>query len=141
MDNDYTIAYVATPGQSEWMTIGQGIGDYNAAQAGDDSGQPVCFVLRGPDETVVGGVIGETHYGWFYVNLMWIRADLRGRGYGGQLLTLAEGEARKRGATHAYLDTFSFQAPDFYRKQGYEVFGELDDFPAGHRRYFMKKQL
>jgi hypothetical protein len=42
---------------------------------------------------------------------------------------------------HAYLDTFSFQAPDFYKKLGYEVFGELQDFPHGHQRYFMKKRL
>ncbi len=53
----------------------------------------------------------------------------------------AELEARQRGARCAYLDTFSFQAPDFYKKQGYEVFGELRDFPEGHRRYFLRKQL
>ncbi|MBN1248276.1 MAG: GNAT family N-acetyltransferase [Anaerolineae bacterium] len=123
------------------MAVGQGISAYNAEQAGDDSGQPICFVLRAPDQTVVGGVIGETHYGWFYVNLMWIQEGLRGHGYGGQLLTLAEDVARQRGATHVYLDTFSFQAPAFYKKHGYEVFGELDDFPTGHRRYYLKKQL
>ena len=63
------------------------------------------------------------------------------RGYGYRLLTLAEDEARKRGAKSAYLDTFSFQAPDFYRQHGYQVFGELEDFPPGHQRYFFSKQL
>ncbi len=56
-------------------------------------------------------------------------------------LTLAEEEARGRGAKNAYLDTFSFQAPDFYKQHGYQVFGELKDFPPGHQRYFYKKQL
>jgi len=65
----------------------------------------------------------------------------RGRGYGHRLLTLAEEEGRKRGAEHAYLDTFSFQAPDFYKQHGYHVFGELSDFPQGHRRYYLTKQL
>lgn len=46
-----------------------------------------------------------------------------------------------RNARHAYLDTFSFQAPGFYQRAGYRVFGELPDFPAGHRRYFMTKEL
>jgi hypothetical protein len=56
-------------------------------------------------------------------------------------LSAAEDEARRRGAKHAYLDTFSFQAPDFYEQHGYQVFGTLDDFPAGHQRYFMTKEL
>jgi len=72
---------------------------------------------------------------------MWLQEEFRGLGYGRKLLSLAEDEARKRGAEYAYLDTFSFQAPDFYKKLGDEVFGELGDFPVGHQRYFLKKEL
>jgi len=54
---------------------------------------------------------------------------------------IAEDEARHRGAKNAYLDTFSFQAPDFYKKHGYRVFGELQDFPPGHQRHFLTKRL
>jgi GNAT superfamily N-acetyltransferase len=72
---------------------------------------------------------------------MWLPEAVRGRGYGHHLLTLAEDEARRRGARHAHLDTFSFQAPGFYEEHGYRVFGTLDDFPAGHQRYFMTKEL
>ena len=68
-------------------------------------------------------------------------AELRGRGYGHRLLTVAEDEARKRGAKNVYLDTFSFQVPDFYKQHGYQVFGELQNFPPGHQRYFFTKQL
>ncbi len=141
MDEEYSIVYVEKPGQSEWGAIGGGISAYNAQQAGDDSSQPLCFVLRAADQTVVGGVIGETHYDWFYISLMWIKEELRGHGYGHRLLTLAEDQARERGAKHAYLDTFSFQAPGFYKKHGYEVYGELKDFPMGHQRYFLTKPL
>jgi len=94
-----------------------------------------------PDGEIVGGVSGATYWGWLYVNLMWLKEDLRGQGYGKELLTLAEDEARQRGAKQSYLDTFSFQAPGFYQKQGYEVFGQLDDFPPGHQRYFLCKVL
>jgi len=89
----------------------------------------------------MGGVIGATVWDWLNINLMWIKEDLRGCGYGQQLLELVEEEARKRGAKHAYLDTFSFQAPEFYKKIGCQVFGELNDFPDGHTRYFLKKEL
>ncbi len=127
--------------QPEWGIIGGGISDYNKQQAGDDKGQSLCFVLQAPDQEIVGGVIGATYWDWFYVDLMWIKEELRGRGHGHRLLTLAEDEARKRGAKKAHLDTFSFQAPDFYKQHGYEVFGELKDFPPGHQRYFLSKQL
>ena len=127
--------------QPEWSIIGGGISEFNTQQAGDDNGKNLCFVLRGPDDVVVGGVIGSTHWNWLYINLMWIREDLRGQGYGEQLLAFAEEEGRKRGAKHAYLDTFSFQAPGFYKKYGYQVFGKLADFPEEHQRYYLKKDL
>jgi GNAT superfamily N-acetyltransferase len=141
MDADYEIAYVDDPEESAWGIIGRGISSYNRQQAGDNEYQHLCYVLKGPDETIVGGVLGATYWGWLYVDLLWVREDLRGRGYGRRLLTMAETTARERGAQKAYLDTFSFQAPAFYERRGYEVFGVLPDFPRGHQRYFLVKQL
>jgi GNAT superfamily N-acetyltransferase len=138
IDEEYQIIYIEQP---PWEIIGGGISDYNTEKAGDDQGKNLCFVLRSPDQEIVGGVIGATYWNWLYVNLMWLKEEFRGRGFGRQLLALAEEEARQRGAEYAYLDTFSFQAPDFYKKQGYEVFGELQDFPPGHQRYFLSKKL
>lgn len=138
MEEEYQIDYVEKPA---WDIIGPAIHHYNIQQAGDDHGQSLCFVLRGPDQEIAGGIIGATHWGWLHVDLMWVKEELRGRGYGHRLLALAEQEARQRGATHAYLDTFSFQAPDFYKEHGYRVFGELPDFPPGHQRYYLTKEL
>lgn len=141
MSETYQITYVDDPEQSAWGIIGRGVGSYNKQQAGDNHFERLCFVLRAPDEEVVGGVLGEVYWDWFYLDLLWVKEALRGRGYGHQLLTTAENEARRRGAKNAYLDTFSFQAPDFYKQHGYQVFGELSDFPPGHQRYFMTKQF
>lgn len=138
MDEEYKIVSTEEP---PWGIIGGGISEFNDQQAGESKGKLLCFVLQAPDEEVVGGVIGETHWDWLYINLMWIREDLRRRGYGKHLLELAEEEARKRGAKNAYLDTFSFQAPEFYEKYGYQVFGELEDFPEGHQRFYCRKEL
>ena len=141
MTEAFQILHVEKIDDSIWSAIGGGISDYNTQKAGDDLGKNLCFVLYSPEKEIAGGVIGATYWDWLYINLMWIQSELRGRGYGHQLLTLAEEEARKRGARHSYLDTFSFQAPGFYKKHGYQVFGELPNFPAGHTRYFLTKDL
>ena len=138
MAKEYQIVSMDKP---EWAVIGGGINEFNTEQAGDDQAQTLCFVLQGPDLEIVGGVIGVTFWDWLHLDLMWIKEEVRGRGYGRRLLTMAEEEARQRGAKNAFLDTFSFQAPGFYEHSGYEVFGELREFPAGHTRYFLRKQL
>jgi GNAT superfamily N-acetyltransferase len=138
MKDEFTIDYLENPA---WEIIGGGIQAYNTEQAGDDQGRNLCYVLRNADGEIVGGVIGATYWNWLSINLMWVREDLRGQGFGAQLLSYAEDEGRRRGAEFVFLDTFSFQAPDFYKKQGYQVFGVLEDFPPGHQRYFMRKVL
>ena len=141
MDEEYRIDYVEKPEESAWGIIGRGVATYNKQQAGDNKFQRLCFVLHTPDQEVVGGVLGEVYWGWFYIDLLWVKEELRGLGYGHRLLVHAEEEARQRGAKNAYLDTFSFQAPDFYKGHGYRVFGELADFPPGQQRYFLTKRL
>jgi GNAT superfamily N-acetyltransferase len=141
MDAGYRIAYADDPEDSAITAVGQGIRRYNEQQAGATEYRRLYLLLHAPDGAVVGGLIGATYWNWLYIDLLWIADELRGRGHGHRLLALAEDEARRRGAENAYLDTFSFQAPDFCRQNGYEVFGELSDFPRGHQRYFLKKQL
>ena len=141
MDEEYNIVYVDKPEESAWGIIGRGVSSYNIQQAGDNKFQRLCFVRQAPDQEVVGGVLGEIYWGWFYIDLLWVKDELRGRGYGHRLMTHAEQEAQQHGAKNAYLDTFSFQALDFYKQHGYQVFGELQDFPTGHQRYFLRKQL
>lgn len=141
MDEGYKIVYVEKPEDSAWGIIGGGVSRYNVQQTGDGDFQRLCFVLNAPDQEVVGGVLGELYWGWLHLDLLWVKEELRGRGYGHRLLTIVEDEACKRGAKHVYLDTFSFQAPEFYNRHGYQVFGELQDFPTGHQRYFLRKDL
>ncbi len=141
MNENFRIAYVEKPEEFAWGIIGGGVHRYNMDKAGDNQFQRLCFALFTPDQEIVGGVLGETYWDWFYLDLLWVKEELRGLGHGRRLMMQAENEARERGAKHVYLDTFSFQAPDFYKKLGYQVFGELPDFPPGHQRYFLRKQL
>lgn len=133
--------HIVLPEKPPWGVLGQGLRDFNQSQAGPDNYESMCFVLEGPEQEVLGGFIGATYWDWFYVDVLWVREELRGQGYGSRLLARAEEEARQRGAKHAYLDTFSFQAPAFYMRHGYQEFGRLAGFPEGHTRYFLSKRL
>lgn len=141
MDEKYSIVQIENPEESAWGIIGKGVGTYNEQQVSDNRFQRICYVLHNDGQTIAGGVIAEAYWEWLYIDLLWVEEQLRGQGFGHLLLIAAEQEAMRLGAKHAYLDTFSFQAPEFYKRHGYEVFGELQDFPVGHTRYFFMKEL
>ena len=91
---------------------------------------------------IVAGFVAEM-YCWkvIYVDMVWVDETCRHQGLGTKLIRELERIALEEGCTLIHLDTFDFQAKDFYIKLGYEVFGVLDGFPGNHCRYFLKKQL
>ena len=101
--------------------------------------EPLGVFVRDEKE-IVAGLAGETYCGWLFVRYLWVSDRLRGRGVGRELMACAEARSRDRGCHSAWLDTFSFQAPGFYRKLGYEEFGRLD-YPPDHQKHFLKKRL
>ena len=80
---------------------------------------------------------GYTWGGWLHVDMLWVSETLRGQRYGTRLMDAAEAMAKERGAFAATLETHSFQAPDFYAKRGYSVFGRIDDYPPRHGKSFL----
>lgn len=141
MDEEYSIVSVEKPEEGARRIVVRGLDDFNVQQAGDFGLQSLFFALKAPDGEIAGGAFGDIFWGWFHLDVLWVHEKLRGRGYGSRLLKRIEDEARQRGAQHIYLDTFSFQAPEFYKRFGYRVFGELNDFPPGHQHYFLVKEL
>jgi GNAT superfamily N-acetyltransferase len=85
-----------------------------------------------------GGLLGATGWDWLHIDVLFVAPEQRNRGLGRTLVNAALQAAKRRGCLGAYLDTFDFQAKDFYRKLGFEVFAELADFPRGHTRYWMR---
>jgi predicted N-acetyltransferase YhbS len=120
--------------------IVKGLRAYNVAAAGKFDHRPLTLTIRQRGK-IVAGLAAETFFGWMFVSLLWVSERHRGSGWGSSLMQAAEAEARKRGVRNVYLDSFSFQAPEFYAKLGYREFGRLKDFPAGHDRVWMTKAL
>ena len=102
---------------------------------------PHWVVGRDKGGAVQAGIRFVLAFEWLFVNWLWVADAYRKHGIGSQLMASAEAAARAQGCRAAYLDTFTFQAPNFYQRLGYREFGQLDDFPPGHSRIWFSKAL
>lgn len=102
----------------------------------------IGYGLKSEKNELLGGIIALL-YCWrcLYIDVLWVSQEHQGKGLGTRLLSEVEREAKTRGCSLAHLDTFDFQAKGFYMKHGYEIFGELDNCPPGHKRLFLKKAI
>ena len=105
------------------------------------AGRPLAFARRDAEGRVVAGLVGEVALDWRSIDKFWVDDSLRSQGLGKRLLAAAELEAQRLGAIGAHLNTSSFQAPDFYRAQGYVEIGRLEGRPAGHDRLWFAKRF
>lgn len=117
------------------------IDELNMRLTGDRDYHLVALFLRDDGGHIKGGLIGHAWGSWLNITFLWVDESLRGQGYGGQLLRLAEDEGRAYGCKNVHLGTFSFQARPFYQHFGYQVIAELPDYPPGHSQYFLTKAL
>lgn len=104
----------------------------------------LCVFLRADDGTILGGLTGKTYWEYLDVYFLWVASERRGAGLGAKILAAAEEEAAKRGCKHSLLNTFSFQAPEFYLKVGYAQVGfapEYRGIHGLHSRHYMHKLL
>jgi GNAT superfamily N-acetyltransferase len=140
-DGDLSFAVTDQPSLDDVAFIEDALVAYNVARATPYDRRPLHVFLRDAQGRTIGGITGETNWGWLYVDCFWLPDDLRGEGWGVRLLEAAEDEARKRGCRHVRLFSYSFQAPGFYEKLGYRVFGVLEDYPPGHSQVWLRKDL
>jgi GNAT superfamily N-acetyltransferase len=139
--SDFSITLQNAADEAEVRAVVQGLIGFNEHHAPPENWRPLVLLAHDAEGALRGGLLGSTHWNWLHVSHLWIDGPARGRGLGRRLLLAAEAEARGRGCRHVHLDTFSFQARRFYESLGYEVFGELADYPPGHSRFFLRKHL
>jgi O-acetyl-ADP-ribose deacetylase (regulator of RNase III)/GNAT superfamily N-acetyltransferase len=135
------ITLETAPAQADRDAIVAGLRAHNRRNAPAPDWQPLTLFLRDADGRLRGGLIAESGWRWLHVYFIWVSEEARHLGYGRALLERAEAEARARDCLGVHLDTHDFQAPEFYETLGYKVFGMLEDYPPGHRRYFLRKDL
>lgn len=125
--------------------IEQRIVEYNESNVPFELTVPFSKInkhVRDEDGNIIAG-INCVYYSWrcLYINALWVKDDLRENGLGSRLLLEIENTAKEHGIHLIHLDTFDFQAKDFYVKHGYEIHGVLDDCPLSHQRFYLKKRI
>ncbi|MBE9604072.1 GNAT family N-acetyltransferase [Acetobacteraceae bacterium H6797] len=122
--------------------INDGLQAFNQAASPFPNSRQLAVLLRCPETgEVKGGLLGRTMQFWLYIGVIFIPEAWRGQRLGEELLARAEEEARARGCLGMWLDTYDFQAPRFYEKQGFTKFGEIPDHPPGQVRSFYQKRF
>lgn len=119
--------------------------EYNQSKLPDDIKHPVInvsFMLRNDVGEILGGITGKISWYNLHIDFFWVDESLRGEGYGKQLLDNIEKTARDNHCRSIHLDTFSFQAPDFYQQCGYKIVGLIKEYPnKDSQRYYLEKKL
>jgi GNAT superfamily N-acetyltransferase len=138
----FDIVVPETPLEEHRSAIVTPLVAFNEAAGGHSEYRQIAVLLQDKtDGRTVGGLWGKIAYTWLFVELLFVPEAMRGAGAGSHLLARAEEIARAHSCVGVWLDTYSFQAPGFYLKQGYEVFGTLDGGPTGPGRSFFRKAL
>jgi GNAT superfamily N-acetyltransferase len=117
-----------------------GLVRYNNEKMGKQKYKRLAVSLR-EGNAIVGGIVGEVWTAVLFIQFFWLDQGQRRKGFGAKLIKAIEDEARRFGATNAYVDTMSFQAPGFYRKCGYKEFGSIQGYPGGVTRHWFTKTL
>ncbi|WP_342509635.1 GNAT family N-acetyltransferase [Sporosarcina sp. FSL K6-2383] len=118
---------------------------HNLSKIPDEVKHPVkniSFMLRNEEEEILGGITGTIFWYHLHIDFLWVDESLRGKGYGKKLLDQIEKTARENNCKLIQLDTFSFQAPDFYQKYGYQIVGIIEEHPTkDFQQYYLEKRL
>lgn len=135
------LIYEPFPGDALERFVEDGVINHNYASTGHAEYFPVGFFLKNGRGEWLGGLTGYVWGGWLQVRFLWVASAFRSCGNGTRLMDAAEAFAVERDCACATLETHSFQALGFYQKRGYDVIGKLDNYPPGHTKYFLRKQL
>ncbi|WOD61982.1 GNAT family N-acetyltransferase [Niallia taxi] len=119
--------------------------EYNLSKLPDTIKHPVnkiCFTARDDNDQIIGGITAVMFWHHLQIESLWVDETIRGCGCGSGLLQKIEECALEYKCSHIQLDTFSFQAPEFYRKHGYEIAGVIKEHTIKESsQYILVKRL
>ena len=121
--------------------LGNLIRAYNQSKRESSKSEPLNIYVEDEQGNLLAGLAAETFGNWLEIEYLYVSEDLRGKGIGSEILNRAEQEARERKCKYSFVNTFQFQAPDFYKKHGYKEVFALKEYPYTGERYYYTKDL
>ena len=121
--------------------LGNLIRAYNQSKREPSKSEPLNIYVEDEQGNLLAGMAAETFGKWLEIEYLYVSEDLRGQGIGSEILNRAEQEARERKCKYSFVNTFQFQAPDFYKKHGYKEVFALREYPYTGERYYYTKDL
>ena len=121
--------------------IGDLIRSYNRSKREVAESEPLNLYVEDEHGEIMAGLVAETFGNWLDIEYLFVKEDLRGQGIGSKLLQQAESEAKNRNCRYVFVNTYQFQAPAFYKKQGYKKVFTLKDYPYTGQRHYYQKDL
>jgi len=115
--------------------------EFNSKHVPNGTYEEVNLCMKDEHEAIIAGLNSAICWNWMEIDILWVDDNYRKQGLGKRLLEEAEQIARSKGCTFIKLNTFSFQAPEFYKKYGYVVMGIIENAPIGSSHYYLKKEL
>jgi GNAT superfamily N-acetyltransferase len=139
MTHEFTFEPHPTPEQIQYLE--DQLYEFNSGATGIRDGKWLAIFVKDERGRIVAGICGNTWGGVCEIRQLWVEESRRRQGLGTRLLDAAEQEARRRGCRQIVLTTFTFQAPAFYAKRGFETLVAVDDCPPGHQNLLLQKHL
>ncbi len=136
------IEIIPNPSKDDVWYIRKHLQEFNLKYLEVTEDKPFVFFAK-DDETGerIGGVACTIFGQWLDIDFLWVREDQRGHGIGSALLERSVERARKAGCTNAWVNTFSFQSPEFYLKHGFEIVFEQTNYPKTSSRTFLVREI
>ncbi|WP_205954553.1 GNAT family N-acetyltransferase [Pantoea stewartii] len=131
----------ATPHPDDVAEIHKKLMAFNSRYVDPDEKKDIALFINDDEGNKVAGLVAITWGNWMHIHFMWVDESRRKTGLGARMLHAAEQEALARGCKGVFVDTFSFQAREFYEKQGYLLQMTIEQIPHHHRQHFLIKQL
>lgn len=98
-----------------------------------------CFVAE-EDGKIAGVIVGRAYYNEVHIGDLIVGKDYRKDGVGSKLVAAVENAYKGKEYDKIALTTFGFQAPEFYKKLGYELeFIRKDSDPKLSKYFYLKR--
>ncbi len=137
----YKIIVDHNPNEADNAMVKEGLVSFNESITGEPRDKEFSIFLKNDSDKIFGGLRAFFDTESIYIETFWVDEKLRNQGWGTKLLYAAEQEAIKNGCVFSLLDTWSFQAEEFYLKNGYEQIGEIKNYWYHHSKIFLRKRL